>query len=129
MRDPAATSRPTEVLTVVLGCSQVEPLVKELLLLREQFGFETAGHGLAVFSRSGADETPAGSFDSRRVTGRPEGQENPALWGYGGAFDRAKVPARLAAFVDRIERCGSFSLGRRRHQAAAAPPPTLVHFL
>lgn len=102
----------------------VGPLVTELRAVEAQYGFATAGHGLALLSRGeGGQDT--GAVETRRVTGRPEGQDKPAPWGYGDAFVPDAVPAALADVVQRIRSCGSFSLGAPRacaHPSQAAGP-------
>lgn len=89
----------------------VQPLLSELRAVGAECGFPTAGHGLSLLSRGGT-ESDAGSVETRRVTGRPEGQGTPAPWGYGDAFAPDAVPPELAGLVRRIRECGAFSLGR-----------------
>ena len=119
--------------------------MEELESLRSSCGFRTAGHDLAVLSRSrsaeglatgtgtaasdslgGTGDRQAGSFESSRVTGRPEGQETPAPWGYGDAFDPSAVPPRLSEVVSRIQQCGSFPLGTRE---SYLDRPSMLSFL
>lgn len=51
-----------------------------------------------------------------RVTGRPEDGTVQRLppWGYGKDLDKSRLPPLLAEIVDRLERCGAFSLGPLR---------------
>lgn len=89
-------------------------LVAELRSLEAEWGFSTAGHGLEVVSldgstrlkdKDGGEElSRAGEFQSRRVTGRPEGQKREAPWGYGEDFRLAEVPPETRDLVERIRR-------------------------
>jgi len=98
---------------------EVKPLVDELEILKAKYGFTTAGHGLSLLRKDTLNEDSAtemsgdatGKFQSLRVTGRPEGQEATAPWGYGNDFDCSFVTPRLSSFIDLVRGCGHFELG------------------
>lgn len=89
-------------------------LETELRGLEKEWGFSTAGHGLDIVTLDGGSriKEPGGTsslkqygeFTSMRITGREEGQERAAPWGYGDQFDEGKLPGGITKLVSDIRK-------------------------
>jgi len=107
---PAARNPGLSVKPSFVSAAEEQQLVACALELKKGYGFTSseAQDVLAVGGGSSAASSSGSGSDglqvqAERVTGRPElPTQVHAPWGYGDAFDMAKVPAPLQAIAARI---------------------------
>jgi len=111
---PAARNPGLSVKPSFVSAAEEQQLVACALELKQGYGFTSseaqdvlAVGGGATAASSSSNGSGSGSdglqVQAERVTGRPElPTQVHAPWGYGDAFDMAKVPAPLQAIASRI---------------------------